>query len=272
MAVKRNAAELASEFLGNVDLEFKAQSVVPGDDVTSMVTRKSKKIMIGSGLSQSNKTVRAVRLGVLRYLPPSTYWVDCSSMKRYVPRAEDVVVGIVEDRGATQYRVNISGTLQGSLPILAFQGATKRTKPTLKIGESVFCRVVSAEKDMEPELSCLSVSGGSRKGWETGEAMFGPLQGGVLIRCALGQCTDLRRHDHPAFTELERNGIPFESCVGSNGVVWLKAKAPEETVCVANVVANSVVLRDQEIGPMVKELIGRLKTSGKRHNTSEGGN
>jgi exosome complex component RRP40 len=258
--VKRTAAEMASELLETIDLSFQPQSVVPGEDVTAIVTRKSKQIRIGSGLRRSGERVYAVRLGRLQYAAPSTFWVDSSSMKRYVPRTEDVVVGIVEDRGATQYRVGISGTLPGSLPILAFQGATKRSKPTLKIGEAVFCRIVSAEVDMEPELSCMSVGGGSRKGWETGEATFGSLCGGVLLNCPIAHAAQLRERDnHPAFSALAREGIPFESCVGSNGVIWLKAKTPKLTVCVANVVANALVLRDEEVVPMVKELLSRIK-------------
>jgi len=257
--LKRSAAELASDLLSDVDLEFVARSVVPGENVTNSVTRLTKRIRVGKGLRQNGEVVSAVRLGMLRYSPPATYWVESCSMKRYVPNAEDVIVGIVEDRSATQYRVNILGSLPGCLPVLAFQGATKRTKPTLKVGEAVFCRVSSAEKDMDPELSCLSMSSGSRKGWETGEAMFGPLGGGVVVRCTLSQAADLqRRHDHPAFAELARQEIPFEVCIGSNGAVWLKAKTPKLTVCVANVIANSLVLSDSEIGPMVTELLARL--------------
>ena len=96
---KRSAAELAADLLGSVDLTFSPQPVIPGDNVTSVVTRKSKRLRIGSGLIHESGSVIATQLGTLRYAAPSTYWVESRSQKRYVPQVEDGVIGIVEDRG-----------------------------------------------------------------------------------------------------------------------------------------------------------------------------
>ena len=141
---------------------------------------------------------------------------------------------------------------------MAFEGATKRTKATLKVGDAVYCRVALAPRDMEPELSCLAVVG-PRKGWETGEATFGPLEGGCLVRCSLSQATALRAYAHPVFAALRDEGAAFELCVGANGVVWVKAAGPRLTVGVANAVQNGLVLPADECSPMVKELFARIK-------------
>jgi exosome complex RNA-binding protein Rrp4 len=60
------------------------------------------------------------------------------------------VVGIVEDRMGEYYRVNIFGSSTALLPILAFDGATKRNKPNLKPGALVYSRMAVADKVSPP--------------------------------------------------------------------------------------------------------------------------
>ena len=61
------------------------------------------------------------------------------------------VVGVVEDRGAEGYRVALPGAAVGGvLPALAFDGATKRNRPRLEIGDAVYCRVPAAERESCP--------------------------------------------------------------------------------------------------------------------------
>lgn len=68
----------------------------------------------------------------------------------------------------------------------SFEGATKKNRADLpvcfcciaskeQVGSLVYCRVKVASRDMEPELSCMSVKG-KREG-------FGPLEGGYMIKC-----------------------------------------------------------------------------------------
>lgn len=80
------------------------------------------------------------------------------------------MVGIIEERTADFYRVNIFSDSTALLNRLAFEGATKRNKPELKIGDTVYCRVALAHKDLETELTCISATG-SKKGWSTAEAV-----------------------------------------------------------------------------------------------------
>ena len=175
--------------------------------------------------------------------------------------------------GPNGYRLALHGTLPGLLPLLAFEGATQRTKPQLKVGDAVYCRVAAAPGDMEPTLSCAasSTSAGSRKGWETGEATFGPLAaGGTVLRAAsLESARSLRRHDHPVVAALEEERVAFELAAGDNGVVWVRAATPPLTIAVANAVQNGLALAAMPggsekvaratIAAMVKDIIGRVR-------------
>ena len=48
-------------------------------------------------------------------------------------------------------------------------------KQKSEMGTTVYCRVTAADKDMEPELSCVCAM--HKKGWMTGQAVFGELLG-----------------------------------------------------------------------------------------------
>ena len=42
---------------------------------------------------------------------------------------------------------------------LAFEGATKKNKPSINNGDVVYAKIVTASKDMEPELVCVDAYG-----------------------------------------------------------------------------------------------------------------
>ncbi len=77
--------------------------------------------------------------------------------------------------------------------MLAFDGATKRNKPTLLVGALVFARVVSADRDLEPELTCQvsatasGPDGGhfAKKDWVTGQSVYGELKGGTVVKATM---------------------------------------------------------------------------------------
>lgn len=68
------------------------------------------------------------------------------------------MVGVVTDRGGDNYKVNIGSPAPALLNRLAFEGATKRNKPTLKAGDVIYARVITANKHMDTELSCIGNS------------------------------------------------------------------------------------------------------------------
>lgn len=51
------------------------------------------------------------------------------------------------------FQVDIGSADVAFLSYLAFEGATKRNRPTLKTGDLIYARVISTSKHVEPELS-----------------------------------------------------------------------------------------------------------------------
>jgi exosome complex component RRP40 len=167
------ANDHASKFLSkatlNIDASFRTVAVLPGDNVTSLVTGLRKNIKLGAGLHQVGDMVFSSAAGALRYRAPITYWVE-GDKKMYVPRVSDQVVGIIEEKMGEFYRVNIFSSSSALLNKLAFEGATKRNKPELKKGDVLYLRVSIADKDLDTEVTCIT-SSGSKKEWSTGETV-----------------------------------------------------------------------------------------------------
>ena len=78
--------------------------------------------------------------------------------KQYFPAVEDPIIATVSDKTAEAYKVHINGTQPALLPLLAFEGASKRNRPNLDIGSVVYARVVVADRYMEPEVSCKGMT------------------------------------------------------------------------------------------------------------------
>ncbi|XP_013416655.1 exosome complex component RRP40-like [Lingula anatina] len=135
--------------------------VLPGDQVRLMInTEDSTRFVTGPGLRRDSDQVTVSKAGILKYKEPNIYWVD-SRQKRYIPTKGKNVIGIVTMKAGDVFRVDIGGSEQASLSYLSFEGATKRNRPDVKIGDLVFGRLLVANKDMEPELVCISSNGRS---------------------------------------------------------------------------------------------------------------
>ena len=131
--------------------------VLPGDDLTEAVVSGSggggDKLRVAQGIA-----VEPSASGVFRFVADSPGELQRSSRsqavsvsvdtsrRRYLARAGDQVVGVVEERGGDFYLVNVFGGALALLPRLAFEGATKRNKPELKRGDVVFARVTSVSR------------------------------------------------------------------------------------------------------------------------------
>ena len=55
----------------------------------------------------------------------------------YTPQKDDCVIGVITDRFSEEYEVDINAAFTARLNHVAFEGATKRNKPMLKVGCSV---------------------------------------------------------------------------------------------------------------------------------------
>lgn len=240
--------------------------ILPGDDVVKHIQVANQghtgRVKLGPGLVQNGQSVIATRAGTLRHKGPLTWWID-SNQRRYTPRVEDHVLGIVEDRSVESYRVNIYGHCPAVLPILAFDGATKRNKPNLKAGVLVYCRIVSASKDLEPELSCMAIGMAVKKDWATHQGTFGELVGGLNARCSVMQARSLMQPQCLVLNAIGRE-LPFEIAVGANGAFWVNSKGgTRTTTAIVNAILNASVMPDSHKIAMVEKVLHELKSGGK---------
>lgn len=155
--------------------------------------------------------------------------------QKYTPQPPEPVLGIIIARHAEGYRVDIGSSQAAALDALAFEGATKRNKPNLKVrtigetplpcagiasscrqailitrdctrhaqvGTLVYGHLLATPPFSEPEISCVDPSTQKASG-------FGELAGGFLIRhVELGRCRAcVLVFPHP--WELQRRLLPL---------------------------------------------------------------
>ncbi|WWC88779.1 uncharacterized protein L201_003692 [Kwoniella dendrophila CBS 6074] len=214
--------------------------VLPGDSIP--LPPSSKPVVLGPGLAASSSRIRSpssdavpsiisTRLGTLSSFKgkekSEQLWVEGSS-KRYIPSQKDMVLGTIIARHAEGYRVDLGSAQMASLEGLAFEGATKRSKPNLKVGTLVYARVSLSTRDLEPEIECFDPNTGKAEG-------FGELTGGTMVTCSLQLCRHLLNPKFPVLSTLAST-IPFEVAVGLNGRVWFKTEAVSESIAVKRVI------------------------------------
>ena len=52
---------------------------------------------------------------------------------RYIPQVGDCVLGVITDKHSENFGVDINAPFVASLPVLAFEGATRRSRPNLQV-------------------------------------------------------------------------------------------------------------------------------------------
>lgn len=163
---------------------------------------------------------------------------------------EESVVGIVRERMGETYKVDIGTSAPALLPLLAFEGATKKNRPNLLPGAVVYARLALANKDMESELVCYAQN--------TKAEGYGELEGGGFVFAV--SLSYARRLLDPACPILKALGehLPFEICVGMNGVVWIKTASDKYTVLMANAISNAEFLTPKQVQSMTQQLVQQL--------------
>ncbi|KAL5227573.1 hypothetical protein ABZP36_015838 [Zizania latifolia] len=203
---------------------------VPGDVVLDLTEMTNHTIKLGTGLRQDCDTIQATGAGRLRLSKPNMYWVE-SSQKRYVPFVEDTVLCVVVDTKPDNFLVDIKGPNLAFLPVLAFEGGTRRNIPKFEIGTLIYARVVNADSIMNPELSCMDATGKA--------AEFGQLKDGYMFNTSTGLSRMLL--SSPTCPVLQALGkkLSFEIAVGLNGRVWVNAPSPSNVIVVSNAIIKS---------------------------------
>ncbi|GFN91331.1 exosome complex component rrp40-like [Plakobranchus ocellatus] len=222
--------------------------VIPGD-IFSFTQLKStddaKKILLGPGLKENDLEIKVIRPGILRYRKPGVYWVDCHH-KRYIPSKGESVIGIVNQKVGDIFRVDIGGSEQASLSYLSFEGATKRNRPDVKVGDIIYAKLLVANKDMEPEIVCIDSYGRS-------SGMGVIRNGGFLFHTSLNLARKLLNPQCILLKTLG-NRFQFEITVGINGRVWVKAHSDIQTIAIVNAIVASEYKDNDQIKEMCKRI------------------
>ncbi|KAK4394655.1 Exosome complex component rrp40 [Sesamum angolense] len=127
------------------------------------------------------------------------------------------------------FLVDIKGPMLAFLPVLAFEGGTRRNIPKFEMGTLLYVRVVKANTGMNPELSCMD-------GCLWKSSRVWPLKDGFMFESSTGLSRTLL--STPTCPVLETLGkkLAFEIAVGLNGRVWVNATSPSIIVLVANTI------------------------------------
>ena len=148
-------------------------------------------------------------------LIPSIYYGNY-----YSPKVGDMVIGIITQKNYEFFKLNISTNKDATLNSIDFEGATRKTRPNLSVGDIVFALVEKENKYSNVTLTCKSVK--NKKGWMTGESEFGELKDGKVFEIGRYLCLkflddkDLRKR----LKECVKN---LRIKIGMNGRIWIKA-------------------------------------------------
>jgi len=237
---------------------FEPFSAIPGDNLTSRLANIDKP-KLGDGLAERDMQVYATKAGLLTHKPPSAVFISTS--KSYTLANNDQIIGVIEDRVGENYRVNVFSAAPAFLPLIAFEGATKRNKPNLTKGAAVFCRVVRTGDDFDPELTCIGTGSdntGGKKDWMTDECMFSELKGGNIFRVSIAHAVSLLKPKNVVLNELGLV-LQFEIAIGRNGVVYVNGNNRTQVVVICNCIERSENMTPSNVKKMVKRLVEELK-------------
>lgn len=227
---------------------------VPSPDLLPN-TSTSKTLTLGPGLRHiPPSTITATRAGELcTDSRKNALWIEGTG-GRYLPSISDLVIANVHHSSTDTYHCTITPhTPYALLGQLAFEGATKKTRPILNSGALVYARVSKSDKWNDVEMECVNPSTGKSDG-------LGPLKGGMLFDVSLPFARRLMMGaGKGGLVVLEELGdkLRFEVAVGRNGKVWVDSATVRETVAIGKVLreVDEKMLDTDEQKKLVKKIL-----------------
>ncbi|KAI5189301.1 exosome complex component RRP40 [Nematocida sp. AWRm77] len=95
--------------------------------------------------------------GELMCLEEKNYWINFKQVK-YVPLLDDLVLGVVKNRGKECFRVDIGAPSYCVINCLDFPNATKRNRVNLNEGDVILGQVVDDTPHSEVQISAKTES------------------------------------------------------------------------------------------------------------------
>lgn len=195
--------------------------IIPGD-ILPIDTEGELTTSIGPGIYKNPKTHTIIpasagllNIKVNKKQTNQVAYIEASS-KRYIPQANDLVIGIVVGVVGESYKVQLQDfSTTVILSMMAFPNATKKNRPNLKVGQAVYARVSQAIPEVETELECVDASGK--------EGGFGLLsEAGYIFDVQLHFARELLFNPSSVVLEKLAAMCQFEIAIGINGKVWIK--------------------------------------------------
>ena len=183
-----------------------------------------------------------------------------SSDKRFTAHAGDVVIGLVTFKTADFYRVDIRGCSSAMLGTTAFNGATKRHKPDIRVGQYVAAWIQRVDVDLGVELSCEDPA--TQRDWSSGDCNFGVLPTEISdhtlvfdISVSYAANLQIKQDTHPVLRSLARLVDKAEIVLGKNGRVFVRTASREQTLAVVKTVLLGERLKPVQIEALLKALL-----------------
>mmetsp|Transcript_23667 Transcript_23667/g.65640 ORF Transcript_23667/g.65640 Transcript_23667/m.65640 type:complete len:241 (+) Transcript_23667:223-945(+) len=224
--------------------------VLPGDRVLPIPD--SGYIRVGPGLHQQGDFLLSSKPGLVKETSTGKVWMQ-GIQKRFIPAVDDLVIGVITERHGESFNVDIRAPFLAVLPMLSFEGATRRNRPNLQPGDVVYARVEVAHRDMDPTLTCVD-AGGKANG-------LGHLKGGYIFTCNTYLSRRLLARPPCAVLESLGSALKFELAVGMNGQVWVDSERPELTILVSNAILDSELKSDGAVKVSVSKLLKLHRTA-----------
>ncbi|KAK4240125.1 hypothetical protein C8A03DRAFT_13513 [Achaetomium macrosporum] len=242
--------------------------VLPGEtiDPSLIPTHKKHPLRLGPGLRHipPSDIVPTVAGQLITNPLKNSMWVEYNS-HRYIPSQGDIILAQILRSTTDFYLCSIAPySAPATLPHLAFESATKKTRPQLAPGSLVYARVSLANRHMDPELECVNPSTGKADG-------LGPITGnGCVFDVSLGFARRLlmarsREDGGVGVLEMlggeEGGGLAFETAAGRNGKVWVGSESPRTVVIVGRALQETDKggLGIEEQRRLVKRLVKEMR-------------
>ncbi|CAD8148447.1 unnamed protein product [Paramecium pentaurelia] len=186
-----------------------------------------KSLVIGNTIKTNKQDVNITKSLEIETKHAGWFWIDkqkiaiCHNPIYYTPEIEDYVIVQVTGKNSEYYFCDLGNGLIYNLNQMDFEGATKKNKPNIQIGQFIYARVIELNHYLKGKLSCINPQ--SKKEWTTGENLFRELIGGVIVDLPLNFVQSLlsSQTKPELFKEISKHSS-FEVCVGKNGRIWIK--------------------------------------------------
>lgn len=226
--------------------------VLPGDFITDnfLVVSTQAPRLVGYGLQKREDGIYAVNAGIL-HEHDNKLWLN-TSMKRYIPHSGDRVLGTVTAKVGDIFRVDIGGPDLALLNYTSFEGATKRNRPNVKVGDLIYGQIILTSKHFEPELSCVDSESRAR-------GMGVISTPGLVFSVTSSHARNLLKENDQIIPALGKE-LKFEITIGVNGRIWVGGEH-STTITVQRVIIDSESTFSSNIPLLIKSALHGVFTN-----------